>query len=91
VSELNGLFAFTGAVAVIYGLLLLWSAGVSGKDLEQQKWLKSEEVSGSRFNTFRNMRYLIRPDRQNISFSKSKGRAYAMLAIGVALIVMAFT
>ena len=90
-SELNGLFAFTGAVAVIYGLLLLWSASVAGKDTEQQKWLKSDEVVGSRFNTFRNMRYLIRPDRQSISFSRSKGRAYMMLAIGIALIVMAFT
>ena len=35
--------------------------------------------------------YLIRPERQNISVSKSKGRAYAMIAIGLALSVMSFT
>jgi hypothetical protein len=33
----------------------------------------------------------MKPERKNISFSRSKGRAYAMLAIGLALIVMAFT
>jgi hypothetical protein len=35
--------------------------------------------------------YLIRPERQNISVSRSKGRAYAMIAIGLALSVMSFT
>jgi hypothetical protein len=90
-SDVNLLFAVTGAVAVIYGLLLLWSSKQVGKDLAQQQWLKSEEVVRSRFNTLQHMRYFLRPERQNISFSGSKTRAYAMLAIGIALVVMAFT
>jgi hypothetical protein len=90
-TEIDSLFACTGVVAIIYGLLLLWNARAASQDLEQEKWLKSEEITGSRFNSFKNMRHLIRPDRQNISFSRSKGRAYAMLAIGLALILMAFT
>ena len=61
------------------------------KQQEQRKWMQAEEVVNSRFNKLENMRYLLRPERKNISFSKSKGRAYAMLAIGLALIVMAFT
>jgi hypothetical protein len=48
-------------------------------------------VTKSRFNTLQNMRYLIKPERQNISFSKSKARAYAMIAMALALIVIAFT
>ncbi len=90
-SEVNMLFAFTGGVAVIYGLLLLWSAKQADKDTLQREWLKSEEVTKSRFNTFSNMRYFLRPERQNISFSKSKSRAYAILIVGIALLIMSFT
>ena len=85
------LFVITGVAAIVYGLLLLWSAGQADKELEQDKWLKSDEVVNSPFNKTDNMRYMLRPDRKSISFSRSKGRAYAMLAIGIALIVMAFT
>ena len=74
-----------------YGLLLLWSAKHADQDAGKQDWLHSEEVAKSRFNTLQNMRYLIKPERQNISFSKSKGRAYAMIAMGIALLVIAFT
>ena len=90
-SKINVLFAVTGLMAVAYGLMLLWSAKNSGTEAGKRDWMNSEEVTRSRFNSLQNMRYLIRPDRQNISFSKSKGRAYAMIAIGLALIVMAFT
>jgi hypothetical protein len=85
------LYAVTGLLAVVYGLLLLWSAKHAAAGEAKQDWMHSEEVTQSKFNSLQNMRYLIRPERQNISFSKSKGRAYAMIAIGLALIVMAFT
>jgi hypothetical protein len=48
-------------------------------------------VKNSPYNKMENMRYLVKPERKNISFSKSKGRAYGMLAIGIALLVLAFT
>ena len=90
-SKISTLYLVTGLMAVAYGLLLLWSAKNADADSGKQDWMHSEEVTKSRFNTLQNMRYLVRPERQNISFSKSKGRAYAMIAIGLALIVMAFT
>lgn len=90
-SNESRLFLITGVVAVVYGLLLLWNAKQGDKEQEQRKWMQAEEVVNSRFNKLDNMRYLLQPERKNISFSKSKGRAYAMLAIGLALIVMAFT
>ena len=90
-SKVNVLYAVTGLMAVVYGLLLLWSAKHAAASDGKQDWMHSEEVTQSKFNSLQNMRYLIRPERQNISFSKSKGRAYAMIAIGLALIVMAFT
>lgn len=90
-SKVSILYAVTGLMALVYGLLLLWSAKMADQDKGKQDWLHSEEVTQSRFNNLQNMRYLIRPDRQNISFSKSKGRAYAMIGLGIALIVMAFT
>ncbi len=90
-SNISILYAATGAMAMAYGLLLLWNAKHADKEAGKQDWLKSEEVTKSRFNSLQNMRYLMKPERQNISFSKSKGRAYAMIAMGIALIVIAFT
>ena len=90
-SKVNLLFAVTGLLAVVYGLMLLWSVKRANDRSDEKDWIHSEEVTRSRFNTLDNMRYLLRPERQNISFSKSKGRAYAMIAMGLALIVMAFT
>ena len=85
------LYLVTGVMACIYGALLLWSAKNADDAPGPEHWLNSEEVTKSRFNKMDNMRYLMKPERKNISFSKSKGRAYAMLAMGLALIVMAFT
>ncbi|HEX7965364.1 MAG TPA: hypothetical protein VF651_06565 [Gammaproteobacteria bacterium] len=85
------LYLVTGLMACVYGGLLLWSAKNAGQEPGAEHWLNSEEVKNSRFNNFENMRYIMKPERKNISFSRSKGRAYAMLAIGLALIVMAFT
>jgi len=91
VSKMSLLYLVTGATACAYGLLLLWSAKHAGEEPGPDHWLNSEEVKSSRFNTLENMRFFMRPERKNISFSRSKGRAYGMLAIGLALIVMAFT
>jgi hypothetical protein len=91
VSTTSVLYLVTGLMACLYGSLLLWSAKHAGREPDKDHWLNSEEVRTSRFNKLENMRYLMKPERKSISFSKSKGRAYAMLAIGIALIVMAFT
>ncbi|HET7175079.1 MAG TPA: hypothetical protein VFK21_03645 [Gammaproteobacteria bacterium] len=89
-SKVNILFVVTGLLAVVYGLMLLWSAKRAAESTDQD-WMHSEEIAKSPYNSLKNMHYLMRPERGNISFSKSKGRAYAMIAIGLALIVMAFT
>jgi hypothetical protein len=91
VSTTSVLYLVTGLMACLYGGLLLWSAKHAGQEPDKDHWLNSEEVRSSRFNKMENMRYLMKPERKSISFSKSKGRGYAMLAIGLALIVMAFT
>lgn len=85
------LYLVTGLMACLYGGLLLWSAKNAGDEPGPDHWTNAEEVKKSPFNKMTNMRYLVKPERKSISFSKSKGRAYAMLAIGLALIVMAFT
>ena len=85
------LYLVTGAMACVYGLMLLWSAKNADAEPGPEHWLNSEEVRQSRFNKMDNMRFLMKPERKNISFSRSKGRAYAMLAVGLALIVMSFT
>ena len=90
-SKVSVLYLVTGLMCCVYGGLLLWSAKQEGRELGPDHWLNSEEVRSSRFNKLDNMRFLMKPERKNISFSKSKGRAYAMLAIGIALLVMAFT
>lgn len=89
-SKVNILFVVTGLLAVVYGLMLLWSVKRAAESTEKD-WMHSEEIAKSPYNSLKNMHYLLRPERGNISFSKSKGRAYAMIAIGLALIVMAFT
>jgi len=85
------LYLVTGVMACVYGAMLLWSAKNADAEPGADHWLNSEEVKQSRFNSLENMRYFMKPERKNISFSRSKGRAYAMLAVGLALIVMAFT
>ena len=90
-AKISLLFIITGAVAIIYGALILWNVSSSRKEVAREDWLNSAEIRSSKLNSIGNMRYLLRPERQNISFSHSRGRGYAMLAIGIALIVMAFT
>ena len=85
------LYLVTGLMACLYGGLLLWSAKDVAQEPGPDHWMNSEEVKNSRFNKLDNMRYLMKPERKSISFSRSKGRAYGMLAIGLALIVLAFT
>ncbi len=90
-SLIKSLFVVAGALALIYGALILWSVSSSEKDVQQEDWLKSEELTHSKFNSLKNMRHLLQPERQNISFSRSRARGYAMIAVGIALIVLAFT
>ena len=90
-SKMSVLYLVTGLMACLYGGLLLWSAKHEGRELDADHWLNSDEVKNSPFNKLDNMRYLIKPERKNISFSRSKSRAYMMLAVGLTLIVLAFT
>jgi len=91
VSKASFFFLVTGLLACVYGGLLLWSAKTADDDPGPDHWMNSEEVKRSPYNKTENMRYLMKPERKSISFSRSKGRAYAMLGIGLALIVFAFT
>ncbi|HET7922541.1 MAG TPA: hypothetical protein VFM15_07290 [Gammaproteobacteria bacterium] len=88
--SIGGLLVITGLLALLYGALILWNVAQEARELEQEAWLNSEEVRGSRFNSLANLRHLLRPERRNISFSRSKGRGYAMLGIGIVLLVFAF-
>jgi hypothetical protein len=88
---ISGLLAITGVLAVTYGGLILWNLADTRRELEQQAWLESEEIRSSKLNSMQNMRHLLQPERKNISFSRSKGRGYAMLALGIVLLVFAFT
>ena len=88
---ISGLLAITGVLAVTYGGLILWNLAGARRELEQQAWLESEEIRSSKLNSMQNMRHLLQPERKNISFSRSKGRGYAMLALGIVLLVFAFT
>lgn len=91
-SLISGLLAITGVLASAYGGLILWNLGKQDAQQDaQQSWLKSDEVRNSRFNSMANMRHLLQPERKNISFSRNRGRGYAMLAIGIVLLVFAFT
>jgi hypothetical protein len=90
-SFISGLLAITGVLAVAYGALILWNLAAAHQEPEQQAWLQSDEVRSSKLNSMQNMRHLLQPERRSISFSRSKGRGYAMLAIGIVLLVFAFT
>jgi hypothetical protein len=90
-SFISGLLALTGVLAVAYGALILWNLAGAEPKTGQQGWLQSGEVRNSKLNSMQNMRHLLQPEHGNISFSRSKGRGYAMLAIGIVLLVFAFT
>jgi uncharacterized membrane protein HdeD (DUF308 family) len=88
---INKLFLVAGVLAIIYGLVILWTIASSARDVKQPDWLTSEEVIRSRFYNLKHMRHLLQPDRRNISSSRSRMRGYAMLAIGIVLIVFGLT
>ncbi|MHB8405433.1 MAG: hypothetical protein ACYDCJ_08435 [Gammaproteobacteria bacterium] len=90
-NAINSLFVAAGVLAILYGVVILWSIASSAKDVKQEDWLKSEEIIHSQFNSLKNMRHLLQPERQNISFSHSRVRGYAMVVVGVALIVLGVT
>jgi hypothetical protein len=87
----NRAFIIAGVLAIIYGALILWSMSTGAKDVKQEDWLSSEEVTSSRFNSLKNMRHLLQPERRNISFTHSRARGYAMMVIGIVLIVFGVT
>jgi uncharacterized membrane protein HdeD (DUF308 family) len=88
---INKLFLAAGALAIIYGLVILWTIASSAKDVKQADWLTSEEVTRSRFYNLKHMRHLLQPERRNISSSRSRMRGYAMLVLGIILIVFGLT
>ncbi|MGH8399993.1 MAG: hypothetical protein ACRESU_02725 [Gammaproteobacteria bacterium] len=90
-SLISGLLMMTGILAMLYGAAILWVVAASRKDMQQDAWLKSDEVRSSKFNSLHHLRYLINDARPSISSSRSKGRGYVMLAIGLVLLVFAFT
>lgn len=82
-------FLVAGVLAIAYGAMILWSVAVSRRDLQQEDWLKSDEVLHSKYHNLRYLRHVLNPDQKMISTGRSKGRGYAMVAIGIALIVFA--
>lgn len=82
-------FLVAGVLAIAYGAMILWSVAVSRRDLQQDDWLKSDEVLHSKYHNLRYLRHVLNPDQKMISTGRSKGRGYAMVAIGIALIVFA--
>ncbi|HEX5340729.1 MAG TPA: hypothetical protein VFX47_07595 [Gammaproteobacteria bacterium] len=88
---ISGLLTVTGILAMLYGISILWVVAASHKDLKQDAWLESDEVRDSKFNNLHHLRYLINGKRSSISSSRSKGRGYAMLAVGIVLLAFAFT
>ncbi|HKT32822.1 MAG TPA: hypothetical protein VJS89_10100 [Gammaproteobacteria bacterium] len=86
----NIVFLVAGALAILYGVLVLWSAAGRG-GTESDEWLKSEEVTNSKYHRLGYLKNLLDPERKNISTGRSKGRGYAMVAIGIVLIVFGIT
>jgi hypothetical protein len=87
----NKLFLAAGMLAIIYGLAILWSILSGNKDVKQADWLRLEEITRSRFYNLKHMRHLLEPERANIRSSRSRMRGYAMIAIGIVLIVFGLT
>ncbi|MDE2235512.1 MAG: hypothetical protein KGL13_02635 [Gammaproteobacteria bacterium] len=84
-------FLTAGVLAILYGLVILWSVASGNREVRQSDWLKSEEVKRSPHHSFKNLRHLLEPERRNISISRSRVRGYAMVAIGIVLIVFGVT
>lgn len=89
--SLNIVFLIAGALAILYGLLVLWSAAGASRGNQPEDWLKSEEIIHSKHHRLGYLRHLLEPERKNISTGRSKGRGYAMVAIGIVLIVFGIT
>ena len=87
----NIVFLVAGVLAILYGLLVLWSAAGRGGDTGSHDWLKSEEVTHSRYHRLGYLKHVLDPAQKNISTGRSKGRGYAMVAIGIVLIVCGIT
>ena len=84
-------FLVAGVLAILYGLLVLWSAAGRGGGTGSEDWLNSEEVTHSKFHRVGYLKHMLDPARKNISTGRSKGRGYAMVAIGIVLIVFGLT
>ncbi|MGH8377506.1 MAG: hypothetical protein ACRER7_00975 [Gammaproteobacteria bacterium] len=87
----NSVFIVAGVLAIIYGAMILWSVAVSKQDVKQGDWLHSDEIIQSKFNKMEHLKHILQPERQSISFSRSKARGYAMVVIGIVLIVFGIT
>ncbi len=87
----NILFVAAGVLAIIYGFVILWTIAASARDVKQADWLKSEEVTHSRLYSLKHMRHLLEPERPNIRSSRSRARGYAMVLVGIVLIVFGLT
>ena len=88
---LNLIFVTAGVLAILYGLLILWSVASNQRDPKQSDWLHSEEITRSKFHNTEHLRHLLEPERKIISTGRSKSRGYAMVAIGIVLIVFGIT
>lgn len=87
----NIVFLVAGALAILYGLLVLWSSAGAGRDAQAQDWLKSDEVTHSKYHRLGYLKHALDPERKNISTGRSRSRGYAMVAIGIVLIVFGIT
>lgn len=88
-ATLNIIFLAVGILAILYGAVILWSVAVARRDVQQDDWLKSDEVLHSKYHNLRYLRHMLDPEQKTISTGRSKGRGYAMLAIGIILIAFA--
>jgi uncharacterized membrane protein HdeD (DUF308 family) len=83
----NKLFLAAGILAIVYGLVILWSIASGARGVKQADWLSSEEITHSPFYNLKHMRHLLQPERRNISSSRSRMRGYVMVVFGIVLIV----
>ncbi|MGH8279635.1 MAG: hypothetical protein ACRETQ_08755 [Gammaproteobacteria bacterium] len=85
-TKLNLIFLIAGVLAIVYGGLIVRSAAVAKRDLQQDDWLRSDEVLHSKYHDLHYLRHVLDPDHKTISTGRSKGRGYAMVGIGIVLI-----
>ncbi|MBU6469777.1 MAG: hypothetical protein KGL00_05540 [Gammaproteobacteria bacterium] len=90
-TSFNIVFLVAGVLAILYGLLVLWSAADRAGGAHSDDWIKSDEVTHSKYHRLGYLKHMLDPARKNISTGRSKGRGYAMVAIGIVLIVFGIT